>query len=93
MEVEVKLSVPSDVSDALKQHWGDLSRHTLENLAIEGYQARLLSESQVRRMLGFETRAQVHQFLKDAGIYLDYGLDDLRDDLETHRKLGILPRE
>jgi hypothetical protein len=43
-------------------------------------------------MLGFESRIEVHQFLKNAGVFLDYSESDLEHDLETHRHLGILPR-
>jgi hypothetical protein len=31
------------------------------------------------------------EFLKNAGVYLDYTEDDLEQDVETHRKQGILP--
>jgi hypothetical protein len=34
---------------------------------------------------------EVHEFLKNAGVYFDYTEDDLQQDLETHRKLGIIP--
>jgi hypothetical protein len=87
----VNIDLPEDVSRALEKQWGDLSRHTLEALAVEGYRSRALSESQIRRMLGFETRTQVHEFLKGAGVYLDYSEDDLQHDIDAHRQLGILP--
>ena len=63
----------------------------METQAAEGYRTRVLSESQVRRMLSLESRIQVHEFLKKAGVFLDYSESDLEHDLETHRRLGILP--
>ena len=36
---------------------------------LEGYRSGILTESQVRRMLGFETRMEVNAFLKDHGIF------------------------
>ena len=42
-------------------------------------------------MLNFQTRIEVHEFFKNAGVYLDYSEDDLDQDLEAHRNLGILP--
>ena len=39
----------------------------LEALALEGYRSGKLSQAQVRRMLGYETRAQVDGFLKRHG--------------------------
>src|SRR2546427_7870100 len=48
----------------------DLTRHILEQIALEGYGEGWLSEEQVRRLLGYETRLDVHGFLKDHGVYL-----------------------
>lgn len=89
--MQVNMELPDDVSRALEQEWGDLPRRTLETPAIEGYKSGALTESQIRRMLGFETRTEVHGFLKGAGVCLDYNEDDLREDMETHRRLGIVP--
>jgi predicted HTH domain antitoxin len=91
MQVNVNIELPEDVSQALQKKWGDLSKRTLETLAIDGYRSGALSESQVRRMLRFQTRMEVHEFLKSAGVYFDYTEDDLKQDLETHHKLGIIP--
>lgn len=44
-----------------------LPGHALETLAFAGYWARVLSRSQVRWMLGFETGAEVDEFMKRAG--------------------------
>jgi len=55
---------------------GDLPRHALEALAIEGYRQGVLARSQVRRMLGFETRGEVDEFMMRAGVPFDYNLDD-----------------
>lgn len=57
----------------------------LEALALEGYRTERLSESEFRQMLGFETRMQVHAFLKEHGVYLNYSLADMDRDLETIR--------
>jgi hypothetical protein len=42
-------------------------------------------------MLGLESRVEVHGFLKSAGVHLDYHESDLAQDIETHKRLGILP--
>jgi hypothetical protein len=47
-----------------------------------------LSESQVA---GFESRIEVHEFLKKTGIPVDYVESDLEHDIEAHTRLGILP--
>lgn len=71
----------------LRENWGDLSQHTVETLAIEGYRTRVLSTAQVRRMLGFQTRMEVDAFLKQHGVYRDYTEADLDRDIETLRQL------
>lgn len=44
---------------------------------------RALSEEQIRRLLGFESRFDVHAFLKKHGVPLNYILDDLKHDIEV----------
>lgn len=83
----VKIELPEDIEHHLEQQWGNLPRHALETLAIEGYRARVLSRSQVRRMLGFETGAEVDGFMKRAGVPFDYTVDDFEHDMETSRYL------
>jgi predicted HTH domain antitoxin len=83
----VKIDLPEDIEELLEKQWGNLPRHALEALAIEGYRRGVLSRSQVRRMLGFETRAQVDEFMKRAGIPFDYTLDDFQHDAQTSRHL------
>ena len=48
-----------------------------------------LSEAQIRRLLGYGTRMQVHGFLKAHGVPLDYTVEDLEQDREAHRHLGL----
>jgi hypothetical protein len=83
----VKIELPEDIEHHLEKQWGDLPRHTLETLAIEGYRARVLSRSQVRRMLGFETGTEVDEFMKRAEIPFDYTVDDFAHDGETSQYL------
>jgi hypothetical protein len=87
----VKIELPEDVSQALQERWGGVSRRTLEAIALEGYRSGALTESQVRRLLGFETRMDVHAFLKQAGVPLHYTRADFEEDLEAQLKLGLLP--
>jgi hypothetical protein len=61
--MEVTITLPDDVAQRLQAQWGDVSRRVLEELVLEGYRARILGESDIRRLLGFETRFEVHDFL------------------------------
>ena len=44
--------------------------------------SRMLSEEQIRRMLEFDRRLEVHAFLEKHGVYLNYTSGDLEDDLQ-----------
>jgi predicted HTH domain antitoxin len=87
VSMEVAIHLPEDVAAAVP--WSDIERHLLEQIALEGYQERWLSEAQIRRLLGYETRMQVHGFLKDHGVPLHYDVEDLESDRAAHERLGL----
>jgi len=88
--MQVTLDLPDDISDALEDRWEDLPRQALEAVAVEGYRTGALTESQVRRLLGLESRFEVHALLKEHRIPLQYTAADLQDDMRAHRELGIV---
>ena len=85
--MEVTVTIPEDIAAQLHTKWQDLPRAALESLALEAYRSRTLTTAQLRRLLGFESRYELDGFLKQPGIYLDYDLDDLKQDLETIRRV------
>ncbi|MFZ0522259.1 MAG: UPF0175 family protein [Candidatus Acidiferrales bacterium] len=85
--MEITLNIPDDLARQVSSDGRDPARVALEALALEGYRAELLSESAVRQMLGFDTRMEVHAFLKQHGVYLHYDLADLEQDKATAQKL------
>ena len=90
--MQLQIEMPEDILEALKQGWGDLSRHALEALAIEGYRSGALTAAQVRRMLGYETRMEVDALLKRAGVFYDYTEEELEREIEANRRL-LGPRQ
>ena len=88
--MHLTIDLPADVSEALQGRWGDVSRHALETLAVDAYRTGVLSESQIKRLLGFENRLEVHALLKRYQVPLRYSGTDVQDDLTAHRELGIL---
>jgi|SRR5580704_10182905 hypothetical protein len=88
--VHLTIDLPPDISEALQGRWGDVSRHALETLAVEAYRTGVLSENQVKRLLGFDSRFQVHALLKQYQVPLRYTGLDLEHDLSAHHQLGIL---
>ena len=88
--MDVTISLPEDISESLEGQWGNVSRHALETIAVEGYRTGALTERQVRRLLGLETRFEVHALLKEHKVPLHYTQADLEEDLAAHRDLGLL---
>jgi predicted HTH domain antitoxin len=89
--MRVTIQLPDDISAALEEQWDDVPRRSLEAIAVEAYRSGALSESQVRRLLGLESRFQVHALLKEHNVPLHYTPADLEGDLQVQRELGILP--
>jgi hypothetical protein len=83
--MQVTLTIPDNLAAHFTDAGKDLSRAALEALAVEGYRTERLTESEVRQMLGYETRMQVHALLAEHDVPLHYSLDDLETDAETSR--------
>jgi hypothetical protein len=89
--MQITLELPDDVAQGLERRAENLPRALLESFALEGYRSGKLTEEQVRRILGYGTRVQVHGFLKEHHVYLNYSLEDLEQDMETLRRLRERP--
>lgn len=86
--MEITLNLPEDIAHGLESKWKDLPRAALESLALEGYRSGALTRPQVRRLLGFETRNELDGFLKQHGVYLTYGPEDVERDAEASREFS-----
>ena len=69
--------------------WGDLSRRALEALALEEYKRGRLTRREMRRMLGFGTRAELDEFFKAHEVFGSYTPADLERDRRDLRRLGF----
>ena len=87
--MEVAISLPDEIVQHLQAKHADVSRYVLESIALEGYRSGILGEEEVRRLLRFESRFDVHAFLAAHDVPLNYTLDDLKADRETMRRLGL----
>jgi hypothetical protein len=83
--MEILVQLPEDVARHLAAQWRNPPRAALESLALEGYRSGALTQAQVRRMLGFETRMQVDGFLKDHGVSREYTEEDLDREAASSR--------
>jgi predicted HTH domain antitoxin len=85
--MDVTVTIPEDIAGQLHTRWQDLPRAALESLALEAYRSGTLTKMQLRRLLGFQTPMELDGFLKQAGIFLNYDLNDLEQDIETMRRV------
>lgn len=88
--MKVTFDIPDAFASQLIADGRDPSRATLEMLAIEGYRSGRLSEGEVRQLLGFETRLQVHALLAENAVPIYYTPNDLQVDAETSKFLAGL---
>jgi len=88
--MHITIDIPDTISGVIAPEQ-DPARATLEALALEGYRSDRLSEYDIQQLLGFETRMEVHGFLKAHGVYLHYGVADLEHDMRgADRIVAIL---
>lgn len=85
--MQITLDIPEEFAAQVIPPGKDPAREALELFAIEAYRTAHLGESEVRRMLGFENRLQVHALLKQHDIPLNFSIDDLEQDRQTLTKL------
>jgi FKBP-type peptidyl-prolyl cis-trans isomerase (trigger factor) len=81
----VTVSLPDEI---LASDSKDVSRKVVEQVALDGFRSGQLTTAQVRRILGFDSRLQVYEFLAAHDIpWVDYDEEELRRELETLNKL------
>ncbi len=89
----ITVEFPDEFADRLIPEGQDPARATLEAIALEGYRTDRLTESDIRRLLGFETSIEVHGFLKQRGACMHYTVEDLEHDREVARQVAQTRRE
>jgi hypothetical protein len=88
LAMEVAIQLPDSLVKRLQERWSDLPRWVLESAALEGFRQRILTTEELRQLLGFETKFEVHGFLKEHEVPF-YTLTDLEHDRKTSRQLGL----
>lgn len=85
--MSVTISLPDEILSADTRN---LPRKILEQVALDGFKSGQLTTSQVRRILGFDSRMQVHEFLAAHGVpWVDYDEEDLQRECESLRRFSL----
>jgi len=86
----ITVEIPDVLAGLLSAEGKDPTRAVLEAMALEGYRTERLTEADLKELLGFETRSEVHGFLKAHGAVMHYTAEDLDQDsrvaIDTARK-------
>jgi hypothetical protein len=89
--MHIALDIPDDIIGVIAPNH-DPARAALEALALEGYRSERLSEYDVQQLLGFESRFDVHGFLKEHGAYMHITMEDIERDTETALSVALKAR-
>lgn len=87
--MDVIVHIPDDIAVRLCANGGDLSRRTLEGLALEEYKSGRITKAELRRLLGFGTRYRLDGFLKAHHVFENYTMEDVEREREDLRRLGL----
>ena len=87
--MHLTVEIPDDLAERLAAAGGDLSRRALEALALEEYKQGRLAKPELRRLLGFETRAELDAFFEAHAVFGSYTPADLGKDRQDLRRLGF----
>ena len=85
---EITVRIPADLARRLGTG-GAVERRVLEALALDEFRQRHLGRVELRRLLGFATRAKLDEFLTGRGVFGTYTADDLERDRRDLQRLGF----
>jgi uncharacterized protein YgbK (DUF1537 family) len=87
--MNLTVPIPDDLAQRLSAAGGDLSRRALEALGLEEYRAGRLTRPELRRMLGYGTRAELDGFLKAHGVNEGLTLAEFEHEQKALDRLGL----
>jgi predicted HTH domain antitoxin len=87
--MKLTVQIPDDLVSRMNESGGDLSRRALEALALEEFKSGHITAPELLRLLGLENRYELDGFLKAHKVYEDYTMQDLEQELEGLKRLGI----
>ena len=87
--MDLTVQIPDDLARNMIADGGDLSRRALEALALEEFKSGHINKPELRRLLGFGTRYELDEFFNAHEVYDDYTMEDLEQELEGLKRLGV----
>jgi len=84
--MQIIVELPDDMAQQIIPAGRDPVRLALEDMAVEAYRARRITEHQLATLLGMD-RYTLDGFLKERQVWLEYTMDDLRREVELGERL------
>jgi predicted HTH domain antitoxin len=84
--MQITVELPDDMAQQMIPARRDPARAALEDMAVEAYRARRLTEHQLATLLGMD-RYTLDGFLKQREVWLEYTMDDLRREVDLGERL------
>lgn len=84
--VNIAIEIPDDIGRVLAAQAGGAARGVMEAVAIESCRTGAITPAQVQEMLGLGSRWATEAFLRRAGAFHDYTMDDLEKDIAAIRE-------
>jgi predicted HTH domain antitoxin len=82
------VELPDELASSIVPAGADPARRALEDMAVEAYRTHRLTEHQLAMLLGMD-RYSLDGFLKQREVWLEYSIDDLHQDMQAHKRLGL----
>ncbi len=86
--MEITLRIPDELARLLGTI-GEIERRALEALALEEFRLGHLNRTELRRLLGFGTRAKLDEFLAAHEVFGTYTIEDLERERRDLQRLGF----
>ncbi|MGI9055557.1 MAG: UPF0175 family protein [Pyrinomonadaceae bacterium] len=84
--MDVQIKIPDEIFNRTSE---ETSRQVLEAVALEGYKSDQLTAAQVKRLLGFNTRLEVYDFLAENGVaWVDSSPEDAERESDLLQELA-----
>ncbi len=86
--MEITVRIPDELAKRLGSV-GEIERRALEALALEEYKLGHLTRPELRRLLGFGTRAALDEFLTSHGVFGTFTEEDLERERRDLQRLDF----
>lgn len=84
--MQFTVELPDELAGQVIPAGSDPARAALEDMAVEAYRARRLTEHQLATLLGMD-RYELDGFLKKREVWLAYTMSDLEREVEVGERL------